>query len=217
MAMILPFLAVKYNAMSKNNIIMNFGRQFGSGGKLVAMSIGTKLGIDVYDNELISKAAEESGFSKDLFLKSDENRSMFSISSFFASGKYGLAENYTSDNELFKIQSQVIRNIAEKQSAIFIGRCSDYILRDLKCMDVFITSPLEARIKRVSERSGITTEEAENLIKRKDRTRETYYNFFTFGNWGVASTYDLCIDSTILGIQGTADQIIDFGKKAGLI
>jgi cytidylate kinase len=217
METILPYLEVKYDAMTGKNAIINVGRQFGSGGKLIAMSIGKKLGVNVYDNELITKAAEESGFSKDLFLKSDENRSLFSISSFFATGKYGVADNFVGDNELFKIQSQVIRNIAEKEAAIFIGRCSDYILRDMKCLDVFITAPLESRIKRVSERSGISPEDAESLIKRKDRTRETYYNFFTFGNWGVASTYDLCVDSSIIGIEATADYIIDFGKKAELI
>lgn len=71
--------------------------------------------------------------------------------------------------------------------------------------------------ERVSERLGISPEEARTRIGRQDRTRETYYNFFTFGNWGAASDYDLCIDSSILGIDGTADFIIDFGRKAGLI
>jgi cytidylate kinase len=197
--------------------IINIGRQFGSGGRLVALAIGKELGIKVYDNELITKAAEESGFSKNLFLRSDEKRSLFTVSSFFATGKYGLPENYVNDNALFKIQSDVIRKIADEGSAIFIGRCSDYILRDKKCLDVFITAPLQTRIKRVSDRLGIKPSEAESLISRKDRTRETYYNYFTFGNWGMASNYDLCVDSSILGIDETARMIIDFGKKSGVI
>ena len=203
--------------MNGQNTIINIGRQFGSGGKLVALKISEILGIPVYDNELISRAADESGFSKELFERSDEKRSIFNISSFFDTGRFGDARNYVGDNELFKIQSEVIRNLAAKGSAVFVGRCSNYILRDLKCLDVFVTAPSEDRVKRVSERLNISQEEARSRISRQDRTRETYYNFFTFGNWGAASDYDLCIDSSILGIDGTAGFIIDFGRKAELI
>ncbi len=201
----------------KENIIINIGRQFGSGGKLVAKKIGEMLGIPVYDNELILKAADESGFSKELLERSDERRSIFSLSSFFGAGRFGSAQNYVGDSEIFKIQSEVIRNIAANGPAIFVGRCSNYILRDLDCLDVFISAPMENRIKRVAERMGISPEEAAGKIERQDRTRSTYYNFFTFGNWGAASDYDLCIDSSRLGIDGTADFIIGFGKKAGLV
>jgi len=203
--------------MNGQNTIINIGRQFGSGGKLVALKISEILGIPVYDNELISRAADESGFSKELFERSDEKRSIFNISSFFDTGRFGDARNYVGDNELFKIQSEVIRNLAAKGSAVFVGRYSNYILRDLKCLDVFVTAPSEDRVKRVSERLNISPEEARSRISRQDRTRETYYNFFTFGNWGAASDYDLCIDSSILGIDGTAGFIIDFGRKAELI
>ena len=203
--------------MIDNHTIINIGRQFGSGGKLIALRIGETLGIKVYDNELISKAAEESGFSKELFERSDEKRSMFNISSFFGTGRFGSAQNYVGDNELFKIQSDVIRGIAEKGPAIFVGRCSNYILRDMECLDVFISAPAEARIKRIMERAGLNEDDARTRMERQDRTRQTYYNFFTFGNWGAASDYDLCLDSSILGIEGTADFIIDFGRKAGLI
>ena len=203
--------------MENNHTIINIGRQFGSGGKLVAMQVGEMLGINVYDNELISKAAQESGFSKELFERSDEKRSMFNISMFFGSNRFGNTQNYVGDNELFKIQSDVIRGIAEKGPAIFVGRCSNYILRDFDCLDIFISAPIEERIKRVSARTGLNEEEALTRIERQDRTRQTYYNFFTFGNWGAAADYDLCIDSSILGIEGTASYIVDFGRKAGLI
>ena len=153
--------------------IINIGRQFGSGGGFVAQAIGRTLGIKVWDNDLITKSAEESGFSKELFAKSDESRSLFSMSSFFASWNLGRAENYVDDTALFKIQSEVIRKIAEEGSAIFVGRCSDYILRDLDCLDIFVTAPLPYRIERVARRENMTKEEAEELIKRKDRTRET--------------------------------------------
>ncbi len=203
--------------MNIHNTIINIGRQFGSGGKLVAQRISGILDIPVYDNELIAKAADESGFSKELFERSDEKRNLFNISSFFGNVRFGGAQNYVGDNDLFKIQSEVIKSIASKGSAIFVGRCSNYILRERECLDVFITAPLEDRVKRVSERLGITEEEARVRIERQDRTRETYYNFFTFGNWGMSTDYDLCVNSSLLGIEGTADLIIDFGRKSGLI
>lgn len=133
--------------MNGQNTIINIGRQFGSGGKLIALKISETLGVPVYDNELISKAADESGFSKELFERSDEKRSIFNISSFFGTGRFGGAQNYVGDNELFKIQSEVIRDIAAKGPAIFVGRCSNYILRDSKCLDVFVCAPLEDRVK----------------------------------------------------------------------
>lgn len=202
----------------ERKIIINVGRQFGSGGKQVALELGRKLGINVYDNELISKAAESSGFSRELFKEKDEKRSLFSFSSFFSSQGFGQPENYLNENELFKIQSSVIRDIADKEAAVIVGRCADYILRDRGCtLDVFICAPLEARKKRVAERLGVTEDKAEDMIAATDRKRETYYNYFTFGNWGVASNYDLCIDSSILDIEGTADYIIDFARRAGLL
>lgn len=200
--------------MADKKRIISIGRQFGSGGHLVAKEIGKKLGIEVYDNELISKAAENSGFSKNLFLENDESRSLFNLSSFFTSGRYISSDSNTTDNILFNIQSQVIKNLAEKDSAIFIGRCSDYLLRDKKELtSIFITAPLEERIRRVMERMDLEEDVAENLINKKDRTRETYYNYYTMGNWGMASNYDLCIDSSILGPEGTADMIIEFIKR----
>ena len=199
--------------MANDNILISIGRQFGSGGREVAKALSDALGVPVYDNELISKAAEESGFSKDLFLRSDEKRSLFSISNFFATGRYTFSDNYIGDNELFKMQSQVIRDLAEKGSAIFIGRCSDYILRDMDCLDIFITAPREVRVRRVAERAGLSPEQALALLEKTDRTRETYYNYFTLGNWGVASNYDLCIDSSILGIEKTAGMIISFLRE----
>jgi len=202
----------------EKKIIITIGRQFGSGGKCVADALGQKLGIPVYDNELITKAAQDSGFSAELFVQSDEKRRFFSLSSIFAGNYSADTENYMSDKGLFKMQCHTIRKIAEQGSAIIVGRCSDYILRDMDCvLDVFLTSPAEVRAERVSERMGISMEKAVEMVEEKDKGRSEYYNYYTFGNWGVASTYDLCIDSSILGIDGTADFIIDFARKAGLI
>lgn len=199
----------------EKKIIINIGRQFGGGGLGVAYELGKKLGIPVYDKELIAKAAQDSGFSKGIFEESDEKKRLFSLSSIFAS-RFGDTENYMSDRGLFKMQSETIRKIAEQGSAIIVGRCSDYILRDMECtLDVFLTSPLEVRAARIAERSGLSLEEAEKLAEEKDKNRAEYYNYYTFTDWGVASTYDLCLDSSVLGIEGTADIIIEFARKAG--
>lgn len=199
----------------EKNIIITIGRQFGSGGKSVADALGRKLGIPVYDSELITKAAQDSGFSAELFVERDEKRRFFSLSKIFTN-TYSDTEDYMSDNGLFKMQSDTIRRIAEQGSAIIVGRCSDYILRDLdNVVDVFLTSPVEVRAERVAERLGISQEKAEEVIEKKDSGRAEYYNYYTFGNWGHATTYDICLDSSLLGIEGTADFIIDFARKAG--
>ena len=202
----------------EKKLIINIGRQFGGGGLGVASELGRKLEIPVYDRELIAKAAQDSGFSAALFEQSDEKRRIFSLSAIFTSIYSSPTENYMSDKGLFEIQCETIRRIAEQGSAIIVGRCSDYILRDMDCtLNVFLTSPLEERVKRICERHGLCEEKAEALILQKDKAREEYYNYYTFGNWGVASTYDLCIDSSRLGIEGTADFIIDFVKRSGLL
>ncbi len=199
-------------------IIINIGRQFGSGGLAVARELGKKLDIPVYDNELITKAAQDSGFSAEVFVEKDEKRSFFSFTSLFSQGFGSCNDDFMSDGGLFKIQSETIRRIAEQGSAVIVGRCSDYILRDMDCcLDVFLTATEEVRAARIAERCGISEEKALDLLLKRDKDRAEYYNYFTFGNWGVASNYDLCIDSGILGIEGTADFIIDFARRTGLI
>ena len=198
--------------------LITIGRSFGSGGGYIGQAIGKKLGIPFYDNELISKVAEESGHSKSLFADGEERRSLFSMSSFFSTSRLGVIDSsFVNDNMMFKIQSEVIRSIAERGDAVIIGRCADYILRDMKCLSVFVCAPEEYRIQRLMKEEGLTEDEAERLMRRKDRTRETYYNYYTFGAWGQAANYNLCVDSSVMGIDGTADYIIDFGRRAGLV
>jgi cytidylate kinase len=199
------------------NTLINIGRSFGSGGGSIGQAIGKKLGIPFYDNELISKVAEENGYSRNLFA-GEEKRSLFSMSSFFASSRLSYMDSgYVNDDVMFNIQSEVIRGIAEKGDAVIIGRCADYILREKKCLNVFIGAPEEYRIQRLMKEENLSEDEAEKLMRKKDRTRETYYNYYTFGAWGQAANYHLCIDSSVLGIDGTAEYIIDFGRRAGLI
>ena len=190
-----------------NPLIINIGRQYGSGGRRVAAAIGEKLGIPVYDKELILAAAQKSGYSPEVFRRKDEKKRFFSF--FSNSG--------IDDNEVFRIQSEVIRDLAAKGSAIFLGRASDYVLRDMRCLNVFLSCPMEQRRKYIAERRSVDEEQAETICQREDKERENYYNFFTFRNWGVASNYDLCLDTSLLGIEGTADFIIDFARRSGLL
>ncbi|MBR5724362.1 MAG: cytidylate kinase-like family protein [Bacteroidales bacterium] len=204
--------------MEQKHILINIGRQFGAGGKGVAALLGERLGIPVYDGELLQKAAEESGFSPAIFRKSDEKRRLWRFGGLFGLNRASsYAPSAIDGTELFKFQSQAIRDLAQKGSAVFVGRASDYVLRDMECLDVFICAPLEDRVRRVCERTGMDAAEAEKYILRKEKARKEYYNFFTFGNWGVASNYDLCLDSSRLGIEGCAEVVIDFGRRAGLI
>ena len=194
-------------------IIITIGRQFGSGGLAVAKELGKRLGIPVYDNELITRAAQESGFSAELFVQNDERKLRFTLAAIM-----GGEESFVSDSGLFNIQCETIRKIAEQGSAIMVGRCSDYVLREMDCtLDIFLCAPLEARAERIQERYLVSLDEAMEMIGKKDKGRSEYYNYYTFGDWGMASTYDLCVDSSLLGIKGTADLIIEFARKRGML
>ena len=196
-------------------IIINIGRQFGCGAKDVADAIGRRTGIPVYDSELLQKAAQDFGFSETLFSSSDEKKRCFSLSSIFNSNIFGCS-SMNDDASLFAMQAEAIKNIAKNGSAIIIGRAANYILRDCDCcLNVFLTSPIEERAKRVAERENMDREKALEHIERMEKEREAYYNTFTFGNWGMASTYDLCVDTSLLGVEGTADLILEFAKKTG--
>ena len=196
-------------------IIINIGRQFGCGAKDVADAIGRRTGIPVYDSELLKKAAQDFGFSESLFSGSDEKKRCFSLSSIFNSNIFGCS-SMNDDASLFAMQAEAIKNIARNGSAIIIGRAANYILRDCDCcLNVFLTSPIEERAKRVAKRENMDREKALEHIERMEKEREAYYNTFTFGNWGMASTYDLCVDTSLLGVEGTADLILEFAKKTG--
>ena len=196
-------------------IIINIGRQFGCGAKDVADAIGRRTGIPVYDSELLKKAAQDFGFSESLFSGSDEKKRCFSLSSIFNSNIFGCS-SMNDDASLFAMQAEAIKNIAKNGSAIIIGRAANYILRDCDCcLNVFLTSPIEERAKRVAERENMDREKALEHIERMEKEREAYYNTFTFGDWGMASTYDLCVDTSLLGVEGTADLILEFAKKTG--
>lgn len=203
--------------MEKTHIIITIGRQFGSGGRKVAQEIGRKLDIPVYDKSILSEAAKGCGYSSDIFNRRDEKKHLFGLSRMFSS-LYSNETNYMEDNALFQIQSDAIKELAEKGSCIFVGRCADYILREKENMlSVFLTSPLQTRVMRVMERMGVDNATARKIISRKEKDRRAHYEGYTLGKWGDAGTYDLCIDTSVLGIEGTADLIIDAARQRGML
>lgn len=205
----------------KNTYIINIGRQLGSGGKEIGEKLAQQLDISFYDKELINLASKESGFCKEFFEKADEQKSQSFMGGLFGSriSLYNESSlpyaNYLSNDALFKIQSDVIRDLAEKESCLFVGRCADYILRDHpNCVNVFIAAPLEERIKRLcAQDQQLKEEQAKEQIRRADKRRSEYYNYYSNKTWGMAETYHLCIDSSVLEIEGTVEYIKEFVKK----
>lgn len=200
--------------------VINLGRQLGSGGKEIGEKLAQALGFSFYDKELIKLAASESGLCKELFEKADEHTSSGFWSSLFASGIPLLGEsaspymNCLNNDSLFQIQSQVIRQLAEEKSCIFVGRCADYILRDHPhTINLFISAPMAYRVERVIDYTGLTPDKAEELIEKVDKQRAAYYNYYSYKQWGAAESYHLCIDSSLLGIEGTVAYLLEFIQK----
>ncbi len=201
----------------KKHFIVNVGRQLGSGGRIIGSRIAKDFDIKFYDKELLDLAAQESGFNKKFFERNDEHRGFAkTIYSAFAP-IFGNSTPYTnqlSDESLFKFQSDAIRKAAAQDSCVFVGRCADYILREMEnCINIFITADMPDRIKRICERHHITEQEAEKRCIAGDEKRASYYNYYSAKTWGTADSYDLCINSSILGIDETTDIIEDFIMK----
>lgn len=160
----------------EGHYVINLGRQLGSGGKEIGEKLANDLGIAFYDKELINLASEESGLCREFFEKADEKASQTILGGLFGTrfpfvteGAYPY-NSYLSNDSLFKIQSDVIRQLAEKQSCLFVGRCADYILRDHpRCANVFVSASPEARIERLMKLHHISAEDAEDLMERQTR------------------------------------------------
>lgn len=200
--------------------VINIGRQLGSGGKIVGEIIARRLGIRLYDKELINLAAEQSGLCPEFFEKADEKESRGVLSTVIGYlrapfvGDDGGVTNVLSNDALFKIQSDVIREVAARESAVFVGRCADYILRENpRCVNVFITADDADRIGRICRRQEVTPEEARAMMERIDAKRASYYDYYSSKTWGVASTYHLCLSTSVLGDEGTADFILEFAAR----
>jgi len=201
-----------------NHLIINIGRQFGSGGKSIGELLAKRLGVKLYDKELLLLAARESGFAEECFEQRDEQReglrALFGHFRIPFVGNYQSCDSPLSGEALFRIQSDVIRRVAERESCIFVGRCADYILRErTDTINLFFTADTKDRVRRITSRTGCTTEEAEAKIEAMDRQRARYYNYYTSRTWGEAASYDLTINTSRLGEEGTVDLVIDFINK----
>jgi cytidylate kinase len=200
--------------MMNNNAILSIGRQFGSGGGEIGKKIASELNISYYDKELLAIAAKDSGLCTEIFEKADERESSglsyaFSLG-FSPMGMYVPYDDILSNEKLFLLQSETIRNLAKKESCVIIGRCSDYILRDNPdCLSFFIHNTLDNRIKHVMKRENVSESRAKELIVKADKSRSAYYNYYTNKLWGVASSYNFTIDVSVLGIDGTVAFIKD--------
>lgn len=205
----------------KQPFVITIGRQLGSGGRSIGEAIARRLGVPLYDRELIELAARESGLCPELFERVDErqSRSLFTtlmgyLRAPFAGYEGGNTDNVLSNEALFKIQSGVIREAVAQGSCVFVGRCADYILRDRPHrVDVFVTARAEDRERRLCERYDICGREARAMMERADASRAAYYNYFSSRTWGAAATYDLCLNSSEVGVDGAADFILRFAER----
>ncbi len=190
-----------------SNRIITIGREFGSGGRTIGREVAKKLGIPCYDQELIEKMAEESGFTREYVEKESENASLGS----WAASALGMDGTYTAptnQDRLWAVQSRIIREIAEKESCVIVGRCADVILEDkADLLRVFIHADFEARAKRIVEKYGETEIPTEKRLRDKDKRRALYYQFYTDRKWGDIENYDIILNSSALGPERCVDII----------
>jgi len=207
----------------KDKVIICIGRQLGSGGCAIGRRLSEIMNIPFYDKELLVLAAKESGLNEAFFENVDEQAARGLSYAFTVSLPYvGAFSPYTdilSNDGLFKLQCDAIRHLAQKESCIIMGRCADYILREMPGMySVFIHCPISDRIQSIlSHNEGMAEEQAAELITKTDKARSAYYNYYTDKKWGAASSYHLSIDSSILGIDDTAlliKQLIESSNRS---
>ncbi|AKL98407.1 AAA family ATPase [Endomicrobium proavitum] len=198
--------------MSKKFVI-TIARQYGSGGLVIGKKLSEDFGIAFYDKALIEIAAKKSGLMQDFIEKSDEKTSLWflgGISDFLANG---LGADYSPSikDSIFKIQSDIIRALARKDSAVFVGRCADYVLRDCpNKISIFISANVKDRVKNISAQLGVGEDKALKEIEKIDKQRNKYYEYYTNMERGNAAYYDLCVNSSVLGISKTAELIKKF-------
>ena len=184
--------------------IISISREFGSGGRTIGKKVAQALNIPCYDSELIQQVAEESGFDQDYIKEAGEYAPGGFWSSVFSHQKGGPSNA----DYLWKIQYQIITDLAEKGPCVIVGRCADYILRDkADCLRVFIHADMDFRAKRIVEVYGEREESPQQRLKDKDKRRAAYYRFYTDLKWGSAQNYDITLNSATLGIETCAELI----------
>lgn len=184
--------------------IITISREFGSGGRTIGKAVAQKLGIPCYDAELITEMAKQSGFAEDYVREAGEYAPGGLLNSMFTSRAGGP----TNEDILWQIQCNMVAQLAKKGPCVIVGRCGDYILRDRPdVLKVFVHADMAFRAKRIVEVYGQRAESPEQRLKDKDKRRSTYYRFYTGRKWGQLGTYDLMLNSGVLGIEKCTELI----------
>ena len=200
----------------KTNTIITIGREFGSAGREIGYKVAEAFDIKLYDKEMLSRAAKESGICEEIFETHDEKpTNSFLYSLVMDTYSMGYSGNTYTDmpinHKVFLAQFDAIKKIADEGPCILVGRCADYALESYKnVVSVFIHADLEARIRRIARIYDLTDAKAKDMIIKTDKKRSSYYNYYTNKKWSDAESYELCLTSSELGIEGTAKAIIDY-------
>lgn len=198
------------------NTIITIGRQFGSAGREIGEKVAEYFGIKYYDKELLTRAAKESGFCQEMLENHDERpTNSFLYNLVMDTYSFGYNASHFVDmpisHKVFLAQFDTIKKIAHEEPYVIVGRCADYALSDLKnCVHIFIYANEDAKIKRVMERYSLDAGKAKDMCIKKDKQRQSYYNYYSSKKWGRADSYDLCINSSVLGEEGTVKLIIQY-------
>ena len=191
------------------HIVITIGREYGSGGRLIAKQLSEEMGITFYDKQLISDVAKKTGFSEHFIRNAEHQRPTNS----FLYDLYTSVQTPSVPDQVFIAQAKVIKEAAARESCVIVGRCADYILRDQpRCLKVFVNAPLDQRIRRAREEYGVQENNLESYVIRQDKARASYYNYFATGRWGQSREYDLCVNSRI-GIDAAAAVIVAAARK----
>ena len=193
--------------------IVTIGREGGSGGKLIGEMLAKELNIKCYDKELLTLAAKQSGYCEDLFKTHDEKpNASFLYSLVMDSYAMGYATSGYLDmpinHKIFLAQFETIKNLGKEENCIIVGRCADYALEDDRdVLSIFITANEEDKITRISEDQNISRDKARDIMIKTDKRRASYYNYYSSKRWSEAKSYDLCINSSEIGIEGVVKLI----------
>ena len=193
--------------------IVTSSRQYGSGGRYIGENLAKAMGVPCYDEKLIDMVAKESGFAQSFVAEKGERMTgslLFNIASSlsFANNVFSTNNGVTLQDEIYFTQNRIIKELADKGPCVIVGRCADYILREREdCLNVFIFADNESKIERAEKYFNITREEAPAVLKKKDKARANHYKYYTDQEWGMASNYDLCLNSGLIGIEGCVKAI----------
>lgn len=180
--------------------IITISREFGSGGRTIGKRLAEELGVPCYDSEILEKVAAESGFAEEYIKDKGEYSPSSLIMGLFTNRT--LYAGPTNEDKIWIAQCKIIKELAHKGPCVIVGRCADYILRDRDdLIKVFIFADIKERAKRIVEHYGETDVEPVKRLKEKDKRRAAYYQHYTDMNWGASRNYDVCLNSSVVGIE----------------